>query len=53
MKTNRRAFLGGVTAATLAAPHVAQAQKKYDDGASDSEIKIGHTPIAARPRPTA
>ncbi|TMJ24812.1 MAG: ABC transporter substrate-binding protein [Alphaproteobacteria bacterium] len=43
MKSNRRAFLGGVSAAMLSAPHVARSQKKYDDGASDSEIKIGHT----------
>jgi branched-chain amino acid transport system substrate-binding protein len=43
MKSNRRAFLGGVSAAMLSAPHIARAQKKYDDGASDTEIKIGHT----------
>ena len=43
MKSSRRAFLGGLSAATVAAPHVALSQKKYDDGASDSEIKIGHT----------
>jgi len=43
MKSNRRAFLGGVSAAMLSAPHVARSQKKYDDGASDTEIKIGHT----------
>jgi branched-chain amino acid transport system substrate-binding protein len=41
MSTNRRVFLG-TAAAALAAPYVARAQKKYDDGASDSEIKIGH-----------
>jgi branched-chain amino acid transport system substrate-binding protein len=34
--------VGGVAAA-LSAPYVARAQKKYDDGASDTEIKIGHT----------
>jgi branched-chain amino acid transport system substrate-binding protein len=43
MKSNRRAFLGGVSAAVLSAPHVARSQKKYDEGASDTEIKIGHT----------
>ena len=44
MKTNRRSFLGGVsTAAVLSASGVAFAQKKYDDGATDKEIKIGHT----------
>jgi len=42
MSTGRRAFVGGVAAA-LSAPYMARAQKKYDDGASDSEIKIGHT----------
>ena len=44
MKTNRRAFLGGVsTAAIVSMSGVASAQKKYDDGATDKEIKIGHT----------
>jgi len=45
MKTTRRSFVGGASAATaLAAGGVAWAQKgKYDDGASDTEIKIGHT----------
>ena len=42
MRTSRRAFVGGGMAAALSAPSVARAQKKYDDGASDSEIKIGH-----------
>jgi branched-chain amino acid transport system substrate-binding protein len=36
--------LGGVsTAAILSASRAALGEKKYDDGASDSEIKIGHT----------
>ena len=43
MKTTRRTFVGGGAAAFLAAPAVAVAQKKYDDGASDTEIKIGNT----------
>jgi branched-chain amino acid transport system substrate-binding protein len=44
LKTNRRSFLGGVsTAAMLSASGVAFAQKKYSDGATDKEIKIGHT----------
>jgi branched-chain amino acid transport system substrate-binding protein len=44
LKTNRRTFLGGVsTAAVLSASGVAYAQKKYDDGATDKEIKIGNT----------
>jgi branched-chain amino acid transport system substrate-binding protein len=44
LQTNRRSFLGGVsTAAVLAASGTAFAQKKYDNGATDKEIKIGHT----------
>ena len=44
MKSNRRTFLSGVSAtALLSSSSVAFAQKKYDDGASDTEIKIGHT----------
>jgi branched-chain amino acid transport system substrate-binding protein len=36
--------MGGVSAAALlSAPRIALSQKKYDDGASDTEIKIGHT----------
>jgi branched-chain amino acid transport system substrate-binding protein len=42
--TNRRVFVAGVSAAALlSGTRVAYAQKKYDDGASDTEIKIGHT----------
>jgi branched-chain amino acid transport system substrate-binding protein len=33
---------GASTAAILSATRTALAQKKYDDGASDTEIKIGH-----------
>ncbi len=44
MKTNRRTFVAGVSAAAvLSGSRVAFAQKKYDDGATDKEIKIGHT----------
>ncbi|HTR88353.1 MAG TPA: ABC transporter substrate-binding protein [Reyranella sp.] len=43
MGTGRRAFIAGASAVALAAPHVSRAEKKYDEGASDSEIKIGHT----------
>jgi len=45
LKTNRRTFLGGVSAAAaLSASGAAYAQKKkYDDGVTDKEIKIGHT----------
>jgi len=44
ISTNRRGFVAGVSAAALLTGiRVAYAQKKYDDGASDTEIKIGHT----------
>ncbi len=44
MKTNRRTFVGGLSAAAvLSGSRSAFAQKKYDDGATDKEIKIGHT----------
>ena len=43
MRTNRRKFIGGVSAAALLSGSTgAFAQKKYDNGASDSEIKLGH-----------
>ena len=44
MTTSRRQFLGGASGlAVAAASPSAFAQKKYSDGASDTEIKIGHT----------
>jgi len=44
LNTKRRTVLGGVSiAAVLSASGVAFAQKIYSDGASDTEIKIGHT----------
>jgi branched-chain amino acid transport system substrate-binding protein len=44
MTTSRRSFVGGVSAAALLGTSRASlAGKKYDDGVSDSEIKIGHT----------
>jgi branched-chain amino acid transport system substrate-binding protein len=47
MKTNRRHFIAGAagvsTAAILGMAPAVHAQKKYDDGASDTEIKIGNT----------
>src|SRR5712672_1351570 len=44
MDTTRRGFVGGASAlAVLSGSTAAFAQKKYDDGASDSEIKIGNT----------
>ncbi len=43
MRTHRRSFLTGVSsAAILSSASGAFAQKKYDDGATDKEIKIGH-----------
>jgi len=43
-KTSRRTFVAGASAAALLTGRsVAFAQKKYDEGASDTEIKIGHT----------
>ena len=45
MSTTRRGLVvGGVSAAALAsASGLARAQKKYDDGATDKEIKVGNT----------
>src|SRR5262249_28499513 len=40
--TTRRGFVGGASAFALMTS-AASAQKKYDDGASDTEIKIGNT----------
>ncbi len=43
MITNRRGFIGGMSAAALlSGSNSASAQKKYDDGATDKEIKVGH-----------
>jgi len=43
VKINRRAFAAGSAAFTLAAPSIGYAQKKYDPGVTDKEIKLGHT----------
>ena len=44
MRTSRRGFVGGVSALALASgSSSAFAQKKYDDGVTDTEIKIGNT----------
>ncbi|MDI1285179.1 MAG: ABC transporter substrate-binding protein [Reyranella sp.] len=44
MKTKRRTFVAGASAAAiLSSSRAAFAQKKYDDGASDTEIKVGNT----------
>ena len=43
MSTKRRTFIGGASAAALLSGSTsAFAQKKYADGATDKEIKIGH-----------
>jgi ABC-type branched-subunit amino acid transport system substrate-binding protein len=46
-KQTRRQFgataVGAIAAVTLAAPYVRAAEKKYDPGASDTEIKLGQT----------
>src|SRR5438270_4279851 len=43
-KTSRRTFVAGVSAAAvLTGRSVGFAQKKYSDGASDTEVRIGHT----------
>ena len=44
MRTSRRGFVGGVSALALASGSTsAFAQKKYEDGVTDTEIKIGNT----------
>ena len=44
MSTSRRGFVGGASAlALLSGTTAAFAQKKYSDGATDTEIKLGHT----------
>src|SRR5471030_1596247 len=43
IKINRRAFAAGSSAFALSAPSIGYAQKKYDPGVTDKEIKLGHT----------
>jgi branched-chain amino acid transport system substrate-binding protein len=44
VRTSRRGFVGGASALALASGSTsAFAQKKYDDGVTDTEIKIGNT----------
>ena len=43
MRTSRRGFVAGASAFAVLGTKSAFAQKKYDDGATDKEIKIGHT----------
>ena len=42
-KINRRTLVASASAFALAAPTIVRAQKKYDPGVSDKEIKLGHT----------
>src|SRR3954468_21932764 len=42
-KLRRRAFAAGTAALALAAPSIVAAQKKYDPGVTDKEIRLGHT----------
>ncbi len=43
-KTSRRTFVAGASAAAIiSSSRAAFSQKKYDVGASDTEIKLGHT----------
>src|SRR3954465_15999308 len=43
IKINRRAFAAGSAAFALSTPSIGHAQKKYDPGVTDKEIKLGHT----------
>ncbi len=43
IKLGRRAFVAGASTVAAFSGSVAFGQKKYDDGASDTEIKIGNT----------
>ena len=43
MATSRRGFVAGASAIAVLGANSAFAQKKYDDGATDTEIKLGHT----------
>jgi branched-chain amino acid transport system substrate-binding protein len=43
MKLTRRTALAGASALAAGVAAPASAQKKYDSGASDTEIKLGHT----------
>jgi branched-chain amino acid transport system substrate-binding protein len=43
-RISRRVFaLSGASSVLLATPSIARAQKKYDPGVTDTEIKLGHT----------
>jgi branched-chain amino acid transport system substrate-binding protein len=42
-RITRRRVVGGTAAAFVLAPAIVGAQKKYDPGVTDKEIKLGHT----------
>ena len=42
-KINRRTLVASASAFALATPGIVRAQRKYDPGVSDKEIKLGHT----------
>ncbi|MCW5735954.1 MAG: ABC transporter substrate-binding protein [Enhydrobacter sp.] len=42
-RITRRRLVGGTTAAFAFGPAIVGAQKKYDSGVTDKEIKLGHT----------
>ena len=43
LRITRRRVVGGTAAALAVAPAIVSAQKKYDPGVTDKEIKLGHT----------
>jgi branched-chain amino acid transport system substrate-binding protein len=42
-RIRRRDMVAGSVALSIAAPSIGRAQRKYDPGATDQEIRIGHT----------
>ena len=42
-RMRRRDMLAASVALSVTAPSISRAQRKYDPGASDQEIRIGHT----------
>jgi hypothetical protein len=49
MKNKKLALLAAAAALTLLSAQGAQAQKKYDTGASDTEIRIGNVEAYSGP----
>jgi branched-chain amino acid transport system substrate-binding protein len=42
-RIRRRTMIAGSLALSIATPAIVRAQRKYDPGATDQEIRIGHT----------